>query len=263
MFVLNEKSFRVKTAHATTQQVNPVTGEQQKIKYRNGIPTNMNNNRGKRGYSSFGKKIKMSPSAMQFFRSRKIANKIAKKQQLMHESGERKMQLLDFNRKSYESSYNNYFTNDLGMTKSHRVIIKGLRFYDSFNNLVAEVEVEKKNEKNIITKFFVSSKYKGHGFAKDLLDSAKISLSANAVQVGKTEDSKERFFLAHDFRMENTDNKQFNLLVLNDKNNGITPKSIEKFDVPVELDSMTGSKYDFGNLYDTKGLEYDGYKKYI
>lgn len=253
------KSFRARATHRTTRP-DPVTGIGTSQNFNNGQPTNSTN-------ESFikRKKPKINPNSTAFTKQqRRLAQQrhtMAMNKSKFLESSDNRMELLDFNRKSYESYYNHYYNNDLGMTKSDKIAIKGLKFYDNFNNLVAEVEVERLNDKNMITKFFVDSKYKGMGFAKDLLDAAKISLSANSAKIDNNDESKIKFLIAHGFNFVGKE-KQHTILAINDKSKNTPtnkPMSVEKFN------GLTSgaSQYDFGRLYDTKGLEYEGYRDYI
>jgi hypothetical protein len=191
-------------------------------------------------------------SAGRQFSLNKTANKISSFEECM-----KPMQLLDFNRRSYESSYNSYYNDNSGTTKSNRIKIKGYKFFDNFNNQIAEVEVESRNGNNIITKFDVSSQYSGLGFAKDLLKMAKTSLSANMAEIDISEESKIRFFENNGF-INLGIRKQTCILKIEDVVRAVDkPTSVELFDKPF----FNGS--DSNSLYNTGGLEYEGYRNYL
>jgi cytochrome c biogenesis protein ResB len=182
------------------------------------------------------------------------------KKKTMMEDLKKSIELLDFTRRSYETFYNHYYNDKYGTPKAHRIRVRGYRFFDEFNNQVARVEVETKNENNIITIFEISPKYQGLRFGKDLLQMAKISLSANAASIEKNEESKIRFFEYNGF-IKMGENKQNCILKLLTQNPVDRSKTVELFDKPSVLSAIDR---EFNNeLYHTGGYDYEGYRDYL
>lgn len=166
-----------------------------------------------------------------------------------------KINLLDFKRESYETQYNNYYNDNNGTPKVNRIRIKGYKFFDEFNNQIARVEVEYRNEDNIITIFEIKPKYKGFGFAKDLLNMSKTSLSANAAELDLNDQSKILFFESNGF-LKIKIKKQTCILKLQNNKNMIDL---------IHYDENSYEKLIKNNneLYHTGGFEYEGYRSYI
>lgn len=189
-----------------------------------------------------------------------------KRSQSFHEDSSidktnKKISLLDFNRKTHEEYYNRYMEDKYGSPKAVRILIKGLEFFDQSNNKVAEVEVERRNQYSIITKFYIDKKYQGMGFAKELLTAAKFSLNANAVEADIREMSKIRFFERHDF-VKKCMEKQICILTLDDKNNSVT-KPTDVANIEMKTIKHPELEYENDVLYNTGGFGYDGYGDYI
>lgn len=178
----------------------------------------------------------------------------------MMEDLKKPIELLDFTRRSYETFYNHYYNDKYGTPKANRIRVRGYRFFDEFNNQVARVEVETKNENNIITIFEISPKYQGLRFGKDLLQMAKVSLSANAASIERSEESKIRFFESNGF-IKMGEYKQNCILKLLTQNPVDRSKAVELFDKPSVLSAIDR---EFNNeLYHTGGFDYEGYRDYL
>lgn len=190
----------------------------------------------------------------------KIKNKIRRQrmknnnyQSFMEDS--KIIRLLDFNRKSYESSYNSYYQDNFGNTKSNRIKIKGFKFYDDFNNIIAELEVEYLNDFIYITKFEIDGKYSGMGFAKDLLQVARTSLGANAAKIEKNKESKVNFFLRNGF-IKKGEQKQFCILVAENNKINDYPKDVQA-SVDIRRYEPNNNDYNLG------GFDFEGYRGYL
>ena len=188
--------------------------------------------------------------------TRQIAVQKAKKKTMM-EDLRKPIELLDFTRKSYETFYNHYYDDKYGTPKAYRIRVRGYRFFDEFNNQIARVEVETKNENNIITILEVNPKYRGLSFGKDLIKLAKANLSANYAIADKSEESKIRFFESNGFIKigEDKQNCIFKLLTQSPVERA---KSVEVFDKPSLLSKDVNNE-----LYHTGGYDYEGYRDYL
>lgn len=176
----------------------------------------------------------------------------------LYEDLKKKVELLDFSRKSYESYYNHYSTDMKGTPVATRVKIKGFKFLDNLGGLVAKVDVESFNELNIITTFEVNPRYQGFGFARDLLRLAESSLNANAVECRIKDDNKIRFFESNGFKKV-AFKKQTCILKLDNRTHAVDrAQSVELFDKPSSL----SAEYD-NELYHTGGYDYEGYRNYL
>jgi len=213
------------------------------------------------------KYMRKNPEAKRFtqMKKQKISNgrfgTVRSKTTPVMEEAFKKLELLDFTRRSYEAYYNNYYEDNSGTLKANRIRVRGYRFFDNFNNQVARVEVESKNEKNIITIFEVNPVYKGLGFGKDLLRMAEISLTANAAEIDISEESKIRFFERNGF-IKIGMKKQTCILELDSREKVVDrAKSVEYFDQP---SIKTAIDRELNNeLYHTGGYDYEGYRNYL
>jgi len=95
----------------------------------------------------------------------------------------RRVTLDSFNRSSFQSSYKLNIVNNDGSPASEQVITKGYKYTDLEGNIACKVVVEKKNNINWITEFFVDKQYMGYGLAKDLIEVAKNSLGADHARI--------------------------------------------------------------------------------
>lgn len=167
--------------------------------------------------------------------------------------------LYDFKREKYESQFNSYSRNDLGITKSKRGIIKGIVFKNELGTPVARVEVCCMENKNLITTFDINPQYQGLGFAKQLLEIAKSSLSANFIEIDMDKESKLTFFESQGFvKIGATKNRY--VLKLQITNNTLKPTFVTNFDNPA---ATAVGEVDVDGLYNCGGYDYEGYRNYI
>jgi len=239
--------------------VNPQQGQAYSIALGQGqgaIQKNYTNN------SSFSKKSKWQGIKDPNLRQKAKQSAMANKPNNMQESVEVNKivkNLYDFKREKYESQFNSYSRNDLGITKSKRGLIKGIVFKNELGTPVAKVEVCCIENKNLITTFDINPQYQGLGFAKQLLEIAKSSLSANFIEIDMDKESKLTFFESQGFvKIGATKNRY--VLKLQITNNTLKPTFVTNFDNPA---ATAVGEVNVDGLYNCGGYDYEGYRNYI
>lgn len=129
----------------------------------------------------------------------------------------KKISLDDFERNSIRSSFNFYQQSDDGSPIAVRNQKNGYIYKDSSGEVACRLTIETKNEKKVITDFYVSPKYMGYGLSNELLSVAKNNFGVTGAIIHKDNNFCISFLQKNNFYIVGK-KKDFIILSLSSEN---------------------------------------------